>query len=186
MFVTLAQLRYRILCEAKLPNYSTWVLDVWNAVRDEFEAEVIASGASLDVDVLSTRPGGTNRVTSGLRKLFVHMGADEKAISRALYRYYVGSSSFQRDSGFTIAGLDPQHPIELIVGRKGKKYVYEPFNVTVTDLEGTIGHTVGDDPSDVWCFDPETLELLFVPTFRQALYKKCRCARRSDIDGGRI
>lgn len=184
MLVTVGQLRYRILYEAKLPNYNTWVLDAWNAVRDEFEAEAAVAVEPLDMNI------GHFQGAEKIRGLFSHMGADPSMISRAMRRYYANPADepvSERDSVFIQAGrLDPQHPIELIVGRKGKRYVYEPFNVTVTDLEGTIGHTVGDDPSDVWCFDPQTLELLFVPTFRQALYKKCRCARRSDIEGGRI
>lgn len=88
---------------------------------------------------------------------------------------------------FRLANQSKQCALSLIVAGKQGAYEMRNFYVMIDDIEGHISHTLGADPSDVWCFNPETLELLHVPTFQEVLMSDdAMYARRSDIEGGKI
>lgn len=100
---------------------------------------------------------------------------------------------------FQHANASVRNPLKLVTqrihsGRHGAppKWVTEEFYVMISDVEGHIAHT--DDGESVWAFDPETLELLHVPTYEEVqeamqfltFNSSPVYARKCDIESGRI
>lgn len=84
----------------------------------------------------------------------------------------------------------PQAKIKLVSGRdkngKDGTFVYEQVACSVIDLAGHIGMTIEENPSAVWAYDPETYELLNIPTYKEARFEKGEfIARLRDIDEGK-
>lgn len=82
----------------------------------------------------------------------------------------------------------PQAKVKLVCGRKDDgSFEYDQVACTVVDLAGHIGMTIEKDPSAVWAYDPETYELLNVPTYDDARHNRGEfVARLRDIDEGRV
>lgn len=86
---------------------------------------------------------------------------------------------------------EPQGDVPLVIERKADGTFSREFVAcTVSDLEGHIGHTLEKQPDAVWVFDPETLELLRVPTYKETLRHAAgddeAIARLRDIEGGKF
>lgn len=88
-----------------------------------------------------------------------------------------------------------QRAYPLVKSRDGSEFEFEHVEVMIQDVDGHVAHTL-DDNSDVWAFDLETLELLYVPTVKElwhqptdrgrALPGKVLFAKRKHIEGGDI
>lgn len=155
---------------------------VWDVVEENLDALMSGEASIADLMRLLVLMSGKgiaspgNFVISDLRLLL-----NEPTIEKRLYMAIESCGLASR------AHSKHAITVPLVTGRDAEtgEFMYERTEVELHIVGLTI---VSAQPGGeaVWAFDPETLELLHVPTYNEAKRRKSACARLSVIEGGKL
>ena len=180
-----------------------WLIELCDAVREEFAKEL----EEQEFPVGSSTPASVEHKFAKLIRTAGHITRSGAMLIADEFAQIVANNKPTKQiswEGHDVVmrevwlAIPDDEATALAAGKEARAgdngIVYELVLVRVTDLDGHVGMTVEEQPDAVWSYDPETLELLSVPTFAELLDQTPKHGRGShhpfarlrDIESGKL